>query len=135
MSLSRPATGTIMKSIMPVVREEAPENYEAIRNLNRIAFRGNIEAELADRLRSAGLVVVSLVAIENNEIVGHILFSELPIETDHDLIDAVSLAPTSVNPKWQRQGIGSALMRQGLQICRERGKAIVVVLGHLGYYP
>jgi len=63
------------------------------------------------------------------------LFSELPIETGQGLIDAVSLAPLAVNPICQRQGIGSALVRQGLEHCRERGKPIVVVLGHPGYYP
>jgi putative acetyltransferase len=121
--------------MMPVIREEIPEDYEAVRNLNRLAFGGNDEAEIVDRLRSARLVVVSLVAVENDEIVGHIMFSELPIETDHGDLDAVSLAPMSVDPKCQRQGIGSALVRRGLEICRERGKAIVVVVGHPEYYP
>jgi putative acetyltransferase len=135
-SLSRvPAVpATIVKNLMPVVREEIPEDYEAIRNLNRLAFGGNEEAELVDRLRSTGFVVVSLVVIEDGEIVGHILFSELPIETDRGIIDAVSLAPMAVHPKWQRQSVGSALVRQGLEICRELGKTIVVVLGHPRYY-
>jgi putative acetyltransferase len=128
-------TGTIVKNIMPVICEETPKDYEAIGNLNRLAFGGNEEAELVDRLRSTGFVVVSLVAIENGEIVGHILFSELPIETDQGGIDAVSLAPMAVHPKWQRQGVGSALLWQGLEICRELGKSIVVVLGHPQYYP
>jgi putative acetyltransferase len=120
---------------MPVVREEIPEDYEAIRNLNLLAFGGNEEADLVDRLRSTGIVVVSLVAVDNGEIVGHILFSDLPIETNQGVIDAVSLAPMSVNPKWQCQGIGSALVRKGLAFCRERGKSIVVVLGRPQYYP
>ena len=100
---------------MPPVREEIPEDYEAIRNLNRLAFGGDLEAELVDRLRSAGVVVLSLVAVEKDEIVGHILFSALPIETNQGVIEAVSLAPMSVNPKPQRRGIGSALVRQGLR--------------------
>ena len=120
---------------MPVIREEIPDDYEAIRELNRIAFGGNEEAEIVDRLRSAGLVVASLVAVENDEIVGHIVFSELPIETDQGVLVAVSLAPMAVHLKCQRQGIGSALVRQGLELCRERGKSIVVVVGHPAYYP
>jgi putative acetyltransferase len=120
---------------MPVVRDEILEDYEAIGNLNRLAFGGNEEAELVDRLRSTGLVVVSLVAIEDDEIVGHILFSDLPIEANQGVIDAVSLAPMAVHPKWQRQGIGLALVRRGLEICRGLGKTIVVVLGHPGCYP
>ena len=83
-----------------------------------------------DRLRSAGIVVASLVAIENDEIVGHIMFSQLPVETAQGIIEAVSLAPMAVHPKCQRRGIGSALVRQGLERCRQRGKSIVVVVGH-----
>ena len=119
---------------MPVICKQIPEDYDAVLNLNRLVFGGNNEADLVDRLWRAGSVVVSLVAIENDEIVGHIFFSDLPIETDHGVIDAVSLAPLSVNPKCQRQGIGSALVLQGLEMCREREKSIVVVLGHPGYY-
>ena len=89
---------------------------------------GNEEAEIVDRLRSAGLVLVSLVAVENDEIMGHTCFTELPIETNQGIIGAVSLAPMSVHPKCQRQGIGSALVRRGLEVCRQRGKAIVVVV-------
>ena len=120
---------------MRVVREEIPEDCEAIKNLNYLAFGGNDEAEIVDRLRSAGLVAVSLVAIENEKIVGHIMFSLLPIETEQRIIGAAALAPMAVHPKYQRQGIGSALVRQGLELCRERGKSIVVVVGHPGYYP
>src|SRR5450432_3388458 len=119
---------------MPVICKQIPEDYDAVLNLNRLVFGGNNEADLVDRLWRAGIVVVSLVAIENDEIVGHILFSDLPIETNPGAIAAVSLAPLSVNPKCQRQGIGSALVRQGLEMCRDREKSIVVVLGHPGYY-
>jgi putative acetyltransferase len=120
---------------MPFIREEITEDHDAVRELNRLAFGGNDEADIVDRLRSAGIVIVSLVAIENDEIVGHILFSRLPIETEHGIVEAVSLAPMSVHPKNHRQGIGSALVREGLELCRQRGKSIVVVVGHPEYYP
>jgi putative acetyltransferase len=120
---------------MVLIREETAADHDAIRELNRIAFGGNEEADIVDRLRSAGLVVVSLVAVENNEIVGHIMFSELPIDTDQGVLIAASLAPMSVHPKCQRQGIGSALVGKGLKLCRNRGKSIVVVVGHPTYYP
>src|SRR5207245_8324138 len=58
---------------MPIVREEIAADHDSIREVNRIAFGGNLEAELVERLRSSGVVVASLVAIENDEIVGHIL--------------------------------------------------------------
>src|SRR5258708_1467234 len=67
---------------MPLIREEMPADHDAIRQVNRIAFGGNDEASIVDRLRSAGIVIVSLVAIENDQFVGHIMFSQLPIETD-----------------------------------------------------
>jgi putative acetyltransferase len=120
---------------VPFVREEIPADHDPIREVNRIAFGRNEEAELVDRLRSTRLTVASLVAIDNHQIVGHIFFSELPIETEQGIIGEVSLAPMSVHPRYQRQGIGSALVRHGLELCWERGKAIVVVFGHPEYYP
>src|SRR5205823_7859291 len=114
---------------MPAVREEIPSDCNAIRELNRLAFGGDEEAELVDRLRSAAIVLASLVAVENDEIVGHIMFSELPIEIDQNTVDAVSLAPMAVHPGRQRQGIGSALVREGLDLCRQRGNASVVAVG------
>ncbi|MBI3473326.1 MAG: N-acetyltransferase, partial [Candidatus Solibacter usitatus] len=89
---------------------------------------------MVDRLRDDGLAIVSLVAVENEEVVGHILFSELPIATAGGVINAASLAPTAVRPGRQGRGIGSALVRRGLELCRQRGIGIVVV-GHPHYYP
>ena len=120
---------------MTLIREETPADYDAVRELNRRVFTGDGEAQLVDRLRADAEAVASLVAIENGEIGGHILFSNLPIETAHGVIDAVSLAPMSVIPTFQRRGIGSALVREGLELCRARGRSIVVVLGHPQYYP
>ena len=62
---------------MVLIREELANDYGAIREVKRLAFGGNEEADIIDRLRSAGIVVVSLVAVEHDEIVGHIMFSEL----------------------------------------------------------
>jgi putative acetyltransferase len=119
-----------------VIREEIPADHDAIREVNRQAFNGDAEATLVDRLRASGAVIVSLVAVQNGEVVGHILFSDLPIDYGATAtIHAVSLAPMAVAPKFQRRGIGSALVQRGLELCRERGKSIVVVLGHPEYYP
>jgi len=124
-----------LKIGMALIREEIPDDYAAVRELNRTAFEGEAEGQLVDRLREDGAVVVSLVAVEGCEIVGHILFSDLVVETDQAVLHAVSLAPMAVAPKFQRRGIGSALMRHGLAVCRERGRSVVVVLGHPEYYP
>lgn len=120
---------------MPLIREKTAGDHEAIRAVNRLAFGGEEEAALVDRLRADGLAVASLVAVEGGEVVGHILFSGLSLETNRGAIPAVSLAPMAVRPEWQRKGIGSALVRAGLAWCRARGKAVVIVLGHPGYYP
>ena len=114
---------------MPLIREERFEDYDAIRALNLAAFQGVEEADLVDRLRNDGAEFVSLVALEGDQIVGHIMFSDLAIGTKDGVVRAVSLAPVAVLPEFQHRGIGSALVRSGLEVCRERGEEIAVVLG------
>jgi putative acetyltransferase len=109
---------------MLLIREEGPDDYDAVKELNRTVFGGEAEAQLVDHLRNDGAVILSLVAVENDEIVGHILFSALAIETETGVLQAVSLAPMAVLPQHQRNGIGSALVWRGLELCRERGKSI-----------
>lgn len=120
---------------MLTVREETPGDYDSIREVNRLAFGSEAEARLVDRLRADGLVIVSLVAEEDSLPIGNVLFSELPIETDSGVLRGAALAPMAVLPARQRQGVGSALVRAGLDHCRTRGIAVVVVVGHPGYYP
>jgi putative acetyltransferase len=120
---------------MVEIRDETAADLGAIHALNVLAFGGEAEADLVDRLRADGLVVTSLVAVEAGQVVGHALFCRLPIENDRGVIGAAALAPLAVTPERQRRGIGSALVRRGLARCRERGVTAVVVLGHPGYYP
>jgi putative acetyltransferase len=68
-------------------------------------------------------------------VMGHIFFSRIQIETPNAYVSAVSLAPMAVTPTWQRRGVGSELVRRGLEECRARGERIVSVLGHAEYYP
>lgn len=116
------------------IREEEPADHDQIEAVNRRAFGGDLEATLVYRLRSDRMVVASLAAVQDGQIVGHILFSGVVIETEHGTLNAVSLAPMAVLPECQRQGIGSELVRRGLQACRERGKRIVIVLGDPKFY-
>src|SRR5262249_39055714 len=102
---------------------------------NREAFRREDEAALVGRLRTAGLVIVSLVATVDGEVTGHILFTRLPVHTTNGEFSAVAMAPVAVRPPFQKQGIGSALVRAGLAACREQGESAVFVLGHEDYYP
>jgi putative acetyltransferase len=117
------------------LREEQPADRAAIFDVVQRAFEQEAEARLVDRLRDAGYVRLSLVADMDGQIVGHILYSELPIVGASGTTHALALAPMAVVPERQSQGIGSALIRRSLELCRERGQRIVVVLGHKHYYP
>jgi putative acetyltransferase len=119
----------------PLIRPETSADYEAIRHVNRLAFGQDDEAHLVDALREGGYVRLSLVAEQAGQVVGHILFSDLPIITNVGTVPGLALAPMAVLPEFQRQGIGSVLVRRGLEACRDQGHKIVVVLGHTHFYP
>lgn len=119
---------------MVTIVEEGSEHCAAVAALNRVAFGEEYEAGLVERLRRDGVVVLSLVAVERGEVVGHILFSDLTVEVDARPIAAVSLASMAVRPDRQRQGIGSALIAEGLSILRKNRQSVVLVLGPVRYY-
>ena len=117
-----------------VTRAEQPGDLEAIRTISRRAFGQDDEARLVDALRSQGYVRLSLVADVAGQPVGHVLFSALPIETERGRVDSPGAAPVAVLPEFQNQGVGSQLIRHGLDECRRQGHGIVIVLGHPDYY-
>jgi putative acetyltransferase len=121
--------------VAPVIRDEAPHDLETIRAVNRSAFDGEVEAALVDRLRDDAQVIASRVAEDQGRIVGHILFSPVWIELGDRQTMVASLAPMAVDSKVQRQGIGSALVRDGIEVCRRAGYPAVIVVGHPAYYP
>lgn len=118
-----------------LVRPEKTDDYDGVRRVNVEAFDGTEEATIVDELRKSVSRLLSLVAVgERGEIVGHILFSPVTIESDPRL-DAMGLGPMAVAPEVQRRGIGTALVEAGLEQCRTLGVSAVVVLGHPEYYP
>lgn len=124
-----------MPPVRPLIRAEMPVDAEAVREVNRRAFGRDAEGQLVDALRAGGYIRVSRVAELEGRVVGHVLFSTLPVETAEGVVEALALAPMAVVPEHQRRGVGSALVRDGLAACREAGHGIVIVLGHPEFYP
>lgn len=121
---------------MPVlVRPESEQDHDAVRQVNQLAFGQEAEARLVDALRAGRFAPVSLIAEVNGQVVGHIMFSDLSIVTETRTVAALALAPMAVLPDFQRLGIGSLLVRSGLEVCKEQGHRIIVVLGHADFYP
>ena len=117
-----------------VIRPESAADGSAVRSVLVAAFGGDDEATLVELLRESGDVVVSLVALVEGAIVGHVLFSRLAIRANAGVLSGVALAPLAVLPAFQRSGIGSALVREGIRRLRDRGEAIAIVLGDPEYY-
>lgn len=115
-----------------VIRPAAPEDHAAIHAVVAAAFRQPDEADLVNALRADGDALVELVAIEDDAVVGHILLSPLTTDTGARF---AALAPLSVAPSRQKDGIGVMLMQVGHELCRAAGIEAIIVLGHPAYYP
>lgn len=117
-----------------LIRHESYEDFAALHEMHCAAFGRSAEANLVAALRSRLDEVVSLVACEQESVVGHILFTPVTMSGNPEL-KVMGLAPVAVAPMHQRRGIGSALIRSGLERCEQIGYGAVVVLGHPAYYP
>jgi putative acetyltransferase len=118
-----------------LISPEKKQDIPAIRRLNEIAFGQKGEADLVDALRDHGAITLSLVALEDERIVGHILFSPVTIEQEGSEVKAVGLGPMAVLPEHQNSGIGSGLVRYGIDELKKQGVDLVVVVGHPAFYP
>ena len=127
--------------MLPItVRTEQPNDLPDISRVVSSAFAQSElgdhgEAELVDQIRKGKTDQLSLVAIHRDQLVGHILFSGAVLKTEHETIDGMGLAPMAVHPDFQEQGIGAALVREGLTRLDQAGCLFTVVLGHPEYYP
>ena len=118
-----------------MIRSATAADYPAIRAIVRHAFDRNDEANLVECLRADGEVLVELVCGDEHALTGHALYSRLRIECGARTIGAAALAPVSVLPAFQRQGLGSALIEAGNRACADLGCQAIIVLGHPRYYP
>lgn len=121
---------------MIIIRPETLEDCTVISEVNRLAFGQQNEARLVENIRQTDNFDprLSLVAINNEKVVGHILFSPITIKSSKSNIPALALAPLAVCPEFQNQGIGSELVKQGLEECQTLGHKVVIVIGHPTYY-
>ena len=116
------------------IRIELPRDRQAVFAVHVAAFETGAEACLVDELRDSAADFISLVALFDKAVVGHILFTPVSLDSDPDA-RIMGLAPMAVLPERQGSGIGSKLVASGLHRCSDAGYAAVVVLGHPEYYP
>ncbi|QFY61319.1 N-acetyltransferase [Rhizobium grahamii] len=119
------------------IRPEQPNDTAAIREITKAAFApmaysSQTEAEIVDALRRADVLTISLVAVDDGSIVGHVAFS--PVTIDGREMGWYGLGPVSVRPDRQKEGIGGKLIRHGLSQLKKMGAMGCVVLGDPGYY-
>lgn len=122
---------------MATIREESPADHQAITAITAAAFAdephsNQTEPYIVVALRRAGALTLSLVADDGGDVVGHVAFS--PVTVDGRECGWYGVGPVSVRPDRQRQGIGQALMREGIARLRAQGAAGCVLVGEPGYY-
>ena len=117
-----------------IIREERPEDRAGVHAVEALAFGRNDEADLVDLLRAHGKATLSLVAEDGGQIVGHVLFSPGWIEGLQGHVPVEGMGPVAVLPERQRQGIGSAMIRAGLDWMRQAGHRLIIVEGDPRYY-
>ena len=119
-----------------IVRPEIPSDFETIDELLTSAFGGADESQLVRLTRASDNYVpdLALVAEENGQVVGHIMFSYITLKNDEEF-RVLALAPMAVTPDRQSRGIGGALVEAGLERADDRRESLVILVGHPTYYP
>lgn len=124
------------------IRQENSTDYAEVAQLIEAAFKNeeysdHTEHLLVDRLRYSNAFIpeLSLIAELEKQIVGHILLTKIKIVNEHNSFDSLALAPVSVKPDFQKQGIGGQLIKAAHQKAMDLGHHSIVLLGHAQYYP
>lgn len=124
-----------------LIRQELPEDIESIRQLNYAAFKDHphhepgaepVEHLIVDKLRNAKALTLSLVAEQEEVIIGHIAFS--PVTINGQAGQWYGLGPVAALPERQGKGIGSALIRKGIELMKKQDADGIVLLGDPEYY-
>ena len=123
------------KEQMVTIRQERPDDFAAVRALNEAAFGRAAEGAVVDSIRTACPDAVSLVAVDDGRVVGHIFFSPVLASGRSGPAQGMGLAPMAVLPERQRRGIGTMLVRAGIEALRRQNCPYIIVLGHPEYYP
>ncbi|MFN8062229.1 MAG: N-acetyltransferase [Vicinamibacterales bacterium] len=113
------------------IRQECAGDIAAIREVNRRAFGREQEGRIVDALRANGGAQLSLVAVDDGRIVGHVMYSPLHVGP----VEASALGPLAVDPDVQRRGIGTKLVEAGNDELRRTGCPFIIVVGHPAFYP
>jgi len=125
----------VLDKIMLKFRREENSDREEVYRIHQDAFQRDDEAELVEKLRKNKQFNsnLSFVALVDNKIVGHILFT--PVQISSKSISSLALAPVSILSEYQRKGIGSQLIEYALNQLKSQGFSSVIVLGHEHFYP
>jgi len=125
-----------------IIRQERKEDYRDTEEVVRRAFENETysdqsEHTLVAKLRKSEVFVpdLSLVAVNEDKIIGHILLSKIWIDTEDKKVESLALAPISVLPEYQNKGVGRKLIQQALTIVEKLDFESVIVMGHEAYYP
>lgn len=110
-------------------------DLDAIRKLNAAAFAEHGGTEAFDVFREEREDILSLVAVEDNELIGHVLFSPVTLATPAGVAAGMGLGQLAVRPDRQNRGIGTRLSEAGIEQLRETGCPFIIVIGHAAYYP
>ena len=124
----------LLKQIDLEIHQETAADIPGIRRVEQQAFQRTTEADLVELCRKRNKVSLSLVATCAGSVTGHVLFTPVTLEPQCDSLHGLGLGPIAVLPEHQRTGIGSRLMRAGLELCRAQGYDFIVLLGDPHYY-
>ncbi len=116
------------------IRPENPNDLETIHHVYLKAFNRENEANLVGLLRRAGKASISLVILDGRRIIGHVLFSPVDLIPNPLNLTGVGMGPVGILPKFQGRGFGSKLIKEGLDVCRQKGLDFTVVVGEPSYY-